>query len=402
MRVIRYADGSRVRDPSRTQGEAEVLANELAIDHRLSAIRIAPQALCGAWLLSLEYLRDKRVRAFFAKYVANRLDFSLKRLRLIPLGHAVFRTGVAMEQPIILHCHIPKTAGTSVSAHLAGIFGKLHLSHSHSDADFVLTPRILETVFEINPFLRSLSSHHLRVFPTRITGRPAHYITFLRDPTAALLSRLSYAQWNFKNLRPKTREFWPTDTQRLSLRDLARWYLDQVGEQECSSQTRFFCHREVLAKYHVADSTAGAAVHSEMASNVLKQFLFVGIVEDMSISVDVLDARLRGLGIRLGREAIFGKFRHQNRTRRKGNLAWVCEQDEVGRRLLACNAHDRILYSEFRKRLRASHREMLAGQSFICRYFPSCAQETRSDLPADEPLICDWAVRTCAERMLAR
>jgi hypothetical protein len=308
-----------------------------------------------------------------------------------------------MEQPIIMHCHVPKTAGTTVSAHLAGIFGKLHLSHSHSDPAFVLTPPILNTLLQINPYLRSLSSHHLRVFPTRILDRPAHYITFLRDPTNALLSRLTYAQWNFKNLRPQTREFWPADTPRLSLRDLARWYLDQVGTEECSGQTQFFCHRELLAKYQIVDYGVDAAARFEMASNVLKQFLFVGIVEDMSMSIDVLDARLRGLGIRLGREAIFGKFRHQNRTRRRQNLSWVCEEDEVGRRLLAYNSNDRMLYSEFRKRLWASHREMLAGQSLVRHFFPfGCSQETHSDLPADEPLICDWAVRTCAQRMLAR
>jgi hypothetical protein len=300
-----------------------------------------------------------------------------------------------MDQPIILHSHIPKTAGTTVSAHLAGIFGRLHLSHSHPDPDFVLTPAILETLFEINPFLRSLTSHHIRVFPTRILGRTAHYITFLRDPTDALLSRLSYAQWNFKNLPPKVKEFWPKDTPRLPLRDLARWYLDKWGTEECSSQTQFFCPREVLAKYHLSDCDADAAARSEMATNILKQFLFVGIVEDMAMSIDVLDARLRGLGFRLGREAIFGKFRHQNRNRRKQNLSWACEQDEVGRRLLACNANDRILYSEFRKRLLASHRELVAGQSLVRHFFPfGCSQTTHTDLPTDEPLICDWAART--------
>jgi hypothetical protein len=308
-----------------------------------------------------------------------------------------------MGQPIILHSHIPKTAGTTVALHLAALFGRRHLSHNHPDPDFVLTPAILQTLFEINPFLQSLSSHYVRVFPTRIIGRPAHYITFLRDPTDTLISLLSYTQRNYQNLPVKVKELWPKDAPRLRLRDLARWYLDKWGRDECSMQARFFCQEDVLAKYNFSDLNAAAKVRLEMASNILKQFLFVGIVEDMAVSIEVLDARLRGLGMELGREGIFGKYRHQNRNRSRLDLCWVCEQDEVGRRLLTCNSTDQFLYSAFRKRLWASHREMLAGQSFVHRFFPyRYSQATHSDVPAGEPLICDWAVRTCAERMLNR
>ena len=205
-----------------------------------------------------------------------------------------------MDQPIILHCHIPKAAGTTVSAHLSGIFGKLHLSHYHLDPDFVLTPAILENLFAVNPCLRSLSSHHLRAFPTRIQGRRTHYITFLRDPANTVISLLSYVQSNFKNLPPKVKEFWPAEAPRLPLRDLAHWYIEKWGTTEASTQTRFFCHREVLEKY--AGANAAGAVHVEIALNVLRQFLFVGIVEEMPASIDVLDAKLRRLGIRLGRK----------------------------------------------------------------------------------------------------
>ena len=250
-----------------------------------------------------------------------------------------------MDQSIILHCHIPKTAGTTVSAHLSGIFGKLHLSHYHLDPDFVLTPAILENLFAINPCLRALSSHHLRAFPTRIQGRRTHYITFLRDPANKVISLLSYVQSNFKNLPPKVREYWPPEAPRLPLRDLAQWYIEKWGMTEVSNQTRFFCPRDVLEKY--AGAEAAGAVHVEIALNVLRQFLFVGIVEEMRASIDVLDAKLHNLGIRLGREALLGKFRHHNRNHKnKRNLCWLNSEDEVGRRILSCSSSDRFIYSD--------------------------------------------------------
>lgn len=341
-----------------------------------------------------------RVHPYLREICCRPLWFFVKTsLLLRPLCANGLKDWSLMDEPIILHSHIPKTAGTTVAAHLSGIFGKLHLCHFHSDTEFVLTTTILETLFEINPLLRSLSSHHLRVFPIRILGRPAHYITFLRDPTQTLVSLLSYTQRNHQNLPAKAREFWPKETPRLPLRDLAGWFLDKWGTNESSGQSRFFCRQEVLAKYHISDCDAAGLVLFEIAEKVLSQFLFVGIVEDMAMSIDVLDARLRGLGIKVGREAIVGKFRHHNRNRsHKHNLPWLCEEDEVGRRVLSHNTSDRMLYSEFRKRLWAAHKEVRASQPFIGYPFPCWnGQMIRDDLPEDETLICEWAARMHVE-----
>ncbi len=142
----------------------------------------------------------------------------------------------------------------------------------------------------------------------------------------------------------------------------------QIGGDRMLWPDLFFLPPEHFGERSVSDFGAGV-VNPGLASNMLKHFLFVGIVEDMSISLDILDARLRGLGIRLGREGFLGRFRHQNRSHRR-NLAWLCQEDEIGRRVLACNASDRLLYSEFRKRLWASHCEMLSGQDFKYRFCP--------------------------------
>ena len=150
-----------------------------------------------------------------------------------------------------------------------------------------------------------------------------------------------------------------------------------------------------MEKY--AGANAAGAVHVEIALNVLRQFLFVGIVEEMAASIDVLDARLRGLGIRLGREAFFGKLRHHNRNRKnKGNLRWLNSDDEVGRRILSCSSSDRFIYSGFRNELMASHRKLGSHGGLIRRFFPyGYSQTTGRDLPEDEPLICEWAAKTC-------
>jgi len=67
-------------------------------------------------------------------------------------------------------------------------------------------------------------------------------MSFLREPVAALISLLKYAQREYNNWKPEAQRSWPKDTPRLRLRDLAQAYLDNMGErQEYSYQTCYFC-----------------------------------------------------------------------------------------------------------------------------------------------------------------
>jgi len=74
--------------------------------------------------------------------------------------------------PLILHCHIPKTAGTTISAGFRNSFDFLHMHHYHPDPFYILSKATLERLLEIYPNLRSISSHHLRSFPLSVGKRP--------------------------------------------------------------------------------------------------------------------------------------------------------------------------------------------------------------------------------------
>src|ERR1700686_3102105 len=90
-----------------------------------------------------------------------------------------------VNTPIILHPHVPKTAGTSFLQLLEQNFGKRHYRHydgSLSDG-YSFTVRELEGLVAERRDIISFSSHNLRVFPPDICGRPALYVTFLREPT---------------------------------------------------------------------------------------------------------------------------------------------------------------------------------------------------------------------------
>src|ERR1700745_3347824 len=130
------------------------------------------------------------------------------------------------HSPLILHCHIPKTAGTTVSAGLRKSHNLFHFDHIHSDPFYILTPEILNELLKIDPGLRSISSHHLRSFPLSVADRPTFLMTFLRKPEDTFISQLKYLQSQFASFPDQVRCQWPEDTPHLPLRELVRRYLD--------------------------------------------------------------------------------------------------------------------------------------------------------------------------------
>src|SRR6201987_1473483 len=129
-------------------------------------------------------------------------------------------------RPLILHCHIPKTAGTTVSAGFRTSFASLHIHHYHPDPFYILTKERLETLLEIYPGIRSISSHHLRSFPLSVGSRPTFLMTFLRKPEDVLISQLKHLQSQFASFPDQVRCQWPKETPHLPLRELVRRYLD--------------------------------------------------------------------------------------------------------------------------------------------------------------------------------
>jgi hypothetical protein len=287
--------------------------------------------------------------------------------------------------PIILHCHVPKTGGVSLTQALQGTFHPFHLQHLHPDAAYVLTPQILETVLEINPLLKSLTSHHLRVFPRRLQNRRPIYITFLREPTAAVISLLKYAKREYNNWQPATQRAWPKDTPRRSLRDLAEAYLDSMGERhQYSFQTCYFCSALSMERAGLKREDDYGLDRPDIASLILDRFFFVGITEEMDKSLELLRVGFKTLGIELRKP----RWLHLNRSRTREDLSWVNPGDAVGQRLLECQPSDEQLYRKFRE-----------------RFFRAYAQYRKTGLidvpvdtgPEDQP-ICEWAARQVLQK----
>jgi hypothetical protein len=257
--------------------------------------------------------------------------------------------------PLILHCHIPKTAGTTLSAGFRKSFEFFHIHHYHPDPFYILSKETLETQLEIYPDLRSISSHHLRSFPLSIGARPTFLVTFLRKPEDAFISQLRYVQRKFWSLPESMRRLWPAEAPYLSLRELARQYLDEeLATEDLCPQTRFLCNPGAGALFGLSDINRHGVNSYSMAHQILTGFHFVGIVEEMKKSLEVLADRL----LQWGRKVYFDHDLKLNRSPETRRPAWLTAEDEVGRRVLAASKNDELLYDFFRKQLFESHRDL--------------------------------------------
>jgi hypothetical protein len=274
------------------------------------------------------------------------------------IAHGTNLKGMS-DAPLILHCHIPKTAGITVSDGFKRSFELCHFHHYHPSPFYILTRETLEELLEINPALLSISSHHLRSFPPVISGRPTFLITFLRRPDELFISQLKFVQREFSFLSAEIKHAWPKDTPVLPLRELARQYLDGVADsQDYSPQTRFFCNPQAAARLGIADSHQYGVASYEMASSILKGFHFVGIVDEMKKSLEVLTDELLERGIR----AYFDLRLKLNSSPGNGTPDWLTPDDEVGRRVLEASASDRLLYQDYRVNLLKSHCDLRKRQ----------------------------------------
>ena len=258
--------------------------------------------------------------------------------------------------PLILHCHIPKTAGTTVSAGFKRSFDIFHFQHLHPDPFYILTRENLEELLEIDPGLRSISSHHLRSFPLSVCDRPTFLVTFLRRPEDVFISQLRHLQRKFSSFPEQVRCLWPPDTPSLTLRELARRHLDiaAAASQDFSSQTRFFCTPDAAASVGLSDGHRFGLDSYEMAHQILTEFHFVGIVEEMKKSLEVLTDRLQQWGTRV----YFKVDLKLNDSDSGAKPAWLTPEDEVGQRVLAASKNDRRLHEFFRQALLETHREL--------------------------------------------
>jgi hypothetical protein len=282
------------------------------------------------------------------------------------------------NSPLILHCHIPKTAGTTVSAGFRKSFGIFHFHHWHPDPLYILTAEVLENLLRMIPTFKSITSHHLRSFPSSINGRPTFLATFLRKPEDTFISQLKHVQRQFSSLPEEVRAFWPADTPQLSLRELAWQYLERVtASHDFCPQTRFLCNADAATRFELSDGHHYGLDSHEMARLILKGFHFVGIVEEMKKSLEVLADRLLQYGV----QVYFDLNLKLNSGEGDSLPAWLTPEDEVGRRVLETSRTDRLLHSEFREELLKAHCDLRKRRWLG---FGPAATEAR------EVLSCSW------------
>jgi hypothetical protein len=246
--------------------------------------------------------------------------------------------------PLVLHAHVPKTAGHSVSGMFGGAFGYFHLHHLHPDPFFILSKRKLAVLLRINPYLKSITSHHIRDFPSDIVGRQILYVTFLREPKNAFLSTLRYVKTNYRYFSPEVQRWWPADLGDLSLRELAKAQLTielELNRVSFSPQTRFFCSSPAMKQHGLLAFDPYGEDAFPVARDILKNFLLVGIVEHMEESVTLLRERAARFGIALNTHPLG----HENRTfPQSDDSAWFHPGDEVADLFFELSGIDRELY----------------------------------------------------------
>jgi hypothetical protein len=273
-------------------------------------------------------------------------------------------------KPIILHGHIPKTAGTSVGELFQFNFGSNHLQHWVPDSLYCLSQTDIEAILDRQPNLMVISSHNLRFFGREVRGRRTLPITFLRKPTAVVISLLRYIKQNFNRLPEPVTRPWPENTPELELRELADRYLAHFQRSgwlrpqthpsgQLCPLTRFFCPLNYTRPFSLRDSRLFGHNSFSIASRVLKQFFFIGLVEEMELSVRLLRAKLTPFGINL---TIPGQI-WANQTKDE-DISWLKETDPVGRRLLDANRNDQRLYRRFAKSFQADC-ELWCGKNSV-------------------------------------
>ncbi len=261
-------------------------------------------------------------------------------------------------EPVLIHVHVPKCAGTSFRRHLDDSFGDRHVSLYVDQTAFVYTPELLAgTVLNKGP-VSAISSHFIREFPPLIRNRPALYITFLREPVRHFLSYLTYFKKHFHNLtEPELLRSLPQEFAQMSLRDISEWILtrDAVIPFHENYQVNFFAERAwsqmsgyarpgseyAVSRWEPAQFERYRCVRLDLARLILGNFFFVGLVEDTDRGVQHLRGECAKINIQLsdrplGHENISGDL--------AGELTWIHPGDRVGSLLLESLREDFALF----------------------------------------------------------
>ena len=267
-----------------------------------------------------------------------------------------------LTDPVIAHIHVPKCAGTSFRTFLIEHYGTAHLALYVPDTFFVYTPDQIEECLR-DRSVRGFSSHFVRTFPPQIAGRDVVYITFLRRPVDQFISYVTHIKKYYDSIpdNPLSSSLPPNPT-KMSVRDIARWILT------CDRPVNFHENYTVnfFARYSVPGETGPFRMDKtylrrrlSTAIRILDRFFFVGVTEQMDLSVAIL----RRLMVQSQLHLPQGRVPIDNTSFEfREDLGWIQHEDEVGRLLLNSVREDEKLYEHAVERL---HRLELKARALI-------------------------------------
>jgi len=248
-----------------------------------------------------------------------------------------------------VHIHVPKTAGTAVRVWLYRAFPE---GYGSWYPDYVFDETTLAAAGLRDLRIRAFSTHWIRRFPSTICGRNMKYFTLLRHPLDHVISRVRYYyQMQVDAQKTPAAALGP-------LRDFAAGWVDDWGNDPFheNMQTNFFalhpwsdlqaskfnCEPDTYRSWPSPVREAYMRERLEVAKDVLRSFLAVGVTEHIIDSLEVLRDRSQRHGFELlpSQELTF-----ENITRiRLEDDSWLGHHDPVGRRILASVTEDEELY----------------------------------------------------------
>jgi hypothetical protein len=257
------------------------------------------------------------------------------------------------QKPLIVHIHVPKTAGTSFRRLLEKRFGTDHANLYVDDTFFVYDKAYLEEFIGARPSLRSISSHFIRTFSSSLAGREALYVTFLRNPIEQFISYLTYTRKHYGKISDeKLLGCLPPHASSEPLREVARWILSQDRDIPFRENynVNYFA-RFMFDKGQHPDGDRYRAERLGLAITTLKSFFFVGLTEAMNESQLMLES----LGDRSGIEVANGSIGVENVSRDyRDGLEWTDPADEVGAMMRRSMLEDQALYAWACERFRSA------------------------------------------------
>ena len=255
------------------------------------------------------------------------------------------------ESAVLVQVHIPRAAGTSVSAWLRSAAESGSTSgHAELYPTYALLSEAqLNDAWVPDERVTTISTHNIRLFPPKLCDRPAWYFTILREPLDHFGSLVRYIIQH--------REAFRVPHGLREPRDVAEWFLDsrfgEIGSENIQTnhlalytwcrETGATCRPDEYALWSGREHHEYWDGRLDVAKGVLRSFFCVGIFEQLHGSLELLRRRADGIGIRLLPPADVPAI---NGTRREaGDRRWMDPDTTLGAMIADATAVDRELYT---------------------------------------------------------